>query len=81
MRLPDDDEMLRMFRAHSEHDPQMVRDIIQDPSRSLLFGNVHHDLHDIVHGESSGEENRWYLIPEAQAWVRAHRNDITPSEA
>lgn len=80
MELPDEGEMFRVFRAHGEVDPQMVRDIIDDPSRPLLFDSVHHDLRDIVRGVGSGEENRWYLIPAAQKWVRDHGNGIAPSE-
>lgn len=81
MDLPDDAEMFRIFQSHAEHDPQMVRDLIADPSRALLLESAHEDLHDIVQGVGEGEENVWYLIPEAQAWVREHGNDITPNEA
>jgi hypothetical protein len=81
MELPDDGEMFRIFRAQSEHDPQMVRDLIADPSGALLLDSAHEQLHDIVQGVGEGEENVWYLIPEAQEWVREHGNDIIPSDA
>ena len=81
MELPDDEEMFRIFRAQSEHDPQMVRDLIADPSGAVLLDSAHEDLHDIVHGVGDGEENVWYLLPEAQAWIREHGGDITPREA
>jgi hypothetical protein len=79
MELPDDEEMVRIFQAEAVDDPQRVRDIILDPSKPLVLDDVHHALHDIVHGEASGEENLWYLTAEAQAWVSEHGTEITPS--
>ena len=81
MELPNDEEMFRIFRAHSERDPDMVHDIVQDPSRALRLDSAHQDLHDIVYGVGDGEENVWYLLPEAQVWVTEHGGDITPREA
>jgi hypothetical protein len=80
MALPDDDEMHRIFQVVGKRDPQLIRDIILDPSQPLTLDNVQlHEMREItqVWGFVRGEDRRT-LIPEAREWVSEHGIDETP---
>ena len=79
MDLPNDTEMLRMFREQADEDPELVQRYVDDPAVGLELDSVHHPLSDIVEGRADGDVNRWYLTKEAQVWVRQHAAEITPT--